>query len=319
MKRTTDGRIIDKRVIIDKKLLKEILLQIKIKKQLSWKKLANTLNISEQTLSHDWLMKNSTIPCNLFEKILNMNNEVNKSEIISKIKIVKPFWGQKMVNGKEKAKKIDIPDKNSENFAEFYGVMLGDGCLFSDRKGLSITADRILESDYFRNYLNKLIYRLFGIYPKFYLARDTRAMRCVLYSKNVVEYLSEISFPIGIKKDLYIPQFIVKNRKNLVKCLRGLMDTDGSLSAHPHSKIMIHMSITSKTLREDVADALKTIQIKPGVFNKGIMLYSQNAIRFCEVVGFSNLKNKLKYLEFKKTNRIPRSKEVERMLGKMKA
>ena len=74
------------------------------------------------------------------------------------------------------------------------------------------------------------------------------------------------------------------------------------------------MSITSQTLREDVANALTELEIKPGVFNKGIMLYSKNAIKFCETVGFSNLKNKIKYREFKKTGRVPKTKETEMLL-----
>jgi hypothetical protein len=96
------------------------------------------------------------------------------------------------------------------------------------------------------------------------------------------------------------------------------MDTDGSLSAHPHSKIMIHLSITSKTLKEDVANALTSLQITPGIFGKGIMLYSKNAIRFCEVVGFSNLKNNIKYDFFLKNGMVPRSKQVEDFIRSIK-
>mgnify|MGYP001565901110 CR=1 FL=1 len=57
MKKTVDGRIIDKRVIIDKKLLKSILLDIKIKNKISWKEFAKKLSVSEHTLMHDWLQK----------------------------------------------------------------------------------------------------------------------------------------------------------------------------------------------------------------------------------------------------------------------
>jgi hypothetical protein len=317
MERTSDGRILDKRVIINKKILKQILLNIKLKKQLSWKSFAIQLGVCEQTLSHDWLTKESTIPLELFEKVIKMDEEMDKSKIIKNIKIIEPFWGQKIINGKDKSKNIKIPDKNSEDLAEFYGIMLGDGCLFSDLKALAITADQILENDYFRNYLDKLIYNLFKLHPKFYPDKNTRAIRCVLYSKNVVKYLSDLNFPIGTKKDLHLPDFITKNKKSLTRCLRGLMDTDGSLSAHPHSKIMIHLSITSKTLREEVANSLIGLGIKPGVFNKGIMLYSKNAIKFCEIMGFSNLKNKIKYREFKKTGKVPKTKETEKLLKNM--
>ena len=218
MKKTVDGRIIDKRVIIDKKLLKSILLDIKIKNKISWKEFAKKLSVSEHTLMHDWLQKDNTIPLNVLYSIISLDKSLSKEKIMNNVKIIEPFWGQKFANGKSKAKEINLPDKNSEYLAEFYGIMLGDGCLFSDLKGLSITADRILEDDYFHRYLFQLIYKLFNIYPKIYLSKDSRAMRCVLYSKNVIKYMSELGFPIGFKKDLHIPDFIFQNKASLFKC-----------------------------------------------------------------------------------------------------
>jgi hypothetical protein len=126
-----------------------------------------------------------------------------------------------------------------------------------------------------------------------------------------VNYLAELGFQIGFKKNLRIPDFIKNNKINLAKCIRGIMDTDGSLSNHPHSKIMIHLSITSKTLREDVSKGLNKLGINHGKFNKGIMLYSKNAIKFHDVIGFSNLKNIIKYDKFLETGKVPKSKEVE--------
>ncbi len=310
MKKTSDGRIIDKRIWVDKKL-KETITNIKDKKQLSWQKFARVLNVSEQTLYHYWLNGNSTMPYELLEKVLSFDKEVNKSKILKKVQILQPFWGQKLSGGENKSKKITIPNKNSKDFAEFYGVLLGDGCLFSDLKGLSVTADRILDYNYLTEYIDGLIYHLFKLYPKFYFTKNTRTIRCVLYSKNVVKYLSDLGFPIGFKRDIYIPNFILDKKENLIKCLRGLMDTDGSLSAHPHSKIMIHLSITSDSLRKEVFEALRRLEIKSSLFSKGIMIYSKNAIRFCEIIGFSNLKNILKYKFFLKEGRVPKSKEVE--------
>jgi hypothetical protein len=311
MKKTGDGRIIDKRVIIDKKLFRDILYKVKIEKNWSWNEFARALEVSTHSLMSDWLQKDSTIPLRLLLKIIRLNKSISKETIMKKIKIIEPFWGQKLQHGKMKAKSIKVPDNNSEELAEFYGMMLGDGCLFSDLKGLSITADKILDYDYLTKYIDNLIYELFNLHPKYYFAKDSRAMRCVLYSKNAVGYLANLGFPIGFKKDLHIPKFISQNKACLIKCLRGLMDTDGSLSSHPHSKIMIHLSITSKTLREEVSEALSSLRINHGKFNKGIMLYSRNAKDFCELIGFSNLKNTIKYNLFLEKGIVPKSREVE--------
>ena len=311
MEKTKDGRIVDKRVLINKIILKNIILKIKNKNNWSWKQFANKLNVSTQILSHGWLIKNSTMPLNIFKKIISLDNSLNKEELMKKIKILEPFWGQKLEQGVDKTKIINFPDIHNSKFAEFYGILLGDGCLFSTLKGFSISGDKILDKDYFINYIGKLIKELFGVYPLFYYSKNTRSLTCILYRKKAVEYISKLNFPIGFKHDLIIPDFIKKNNANLARCIRGIMDTDGSLSAHPNSKIMIHLSITDSTLKKDVSSGLIKLGIKHGTFNKGIMLYSQNAIKFCDVVGFSNLKNILKYKFFLKEGRVPKSKQVE--------
>ena len=310
MKKTTDGRIIDKRIYINKNL-KNIITRFKNKNNLSWKEFAKFFDVSEQTLRHYWVNGNSTMPYGFLKKILSFDKNINNFNLLDKANILDSFWGQKLFNGENKSKQINTPDKNCEDFAEFYGILLGDGCLFSNLKGLSITADKKLDYDYLTNYIGTLIHNLFNLYPKYYFTKNTRTIRCVLYSKNVVKYLADLGFPVGFKRDLHIPKFIFKNKINLIRCLRGLMDTDGSLSAHPHSRIMIHLSITSETLREDVYRALSNLKIKTSLFDKGIMIYSKNAIMFCEIVGFSNLKNIIKYNFFLKEGIVPKSKQVE--------
>jgi hypothetical protein len=90
------------------------------------------------------------------------------------------------------------------------------------------------------------------------------------------------------------------------------MDTDGSLSSHPSSKIMIYISITSDSLRKSVVAGLKDLGLNGGEFNKGIMIYGKNKIdTFYKIFGFSNLKNLLKYDYFLKNSIVPSSKEVE--------
>lgn len=90
------------------------------------------------------------------------------------------------------------------------------------------------------------------------------------------------------------------------------MDTDGCLSAHPHSKIMIHLSITISSLRKSVLKGLQTLDIQGGEFNKGIMIYGEKKVKsFREIVGFSNYKNGYKYETFFKTGKVPSSSEVE--------
>lgn len=306
MNRTKDGRIIDKRVIIDKEILRKIILNIKEKNKFTWKDFASRFNVCEQTIRNDWIKKGNKIPLGIFNDLIKLHGAYN-----NKIKTVEPFWGQKLENGESKKVDIKIPNKESEEFAEFYGIMLGDGCLFSSLKGFSITGDSILDNNYLRVYIKNLIYHLFGIIPHYYPHKDSRGLNCIVYNKNAVEYISKLGFPIGLKKEISIPKFILGNKKRLANCIKGIMDTDGSLSAHPNTKIMIHLSITSKSLREDVSKGLKRLGIHFSKFNKGIMIYGKEVKKFYSLIGFSNYKNSFKYSKFLETGIVPKSKEVE--------
>lgn len=311
MKRTIDGRFIEKRVVIDNKLLKEIIYEIKVKHDLSWSQFGKKIGVGSQMIRHEWLIKNSTLPLSIFKKIEKLYGK----KIDMKLK--DPFWGQRLKDGKIKYKEVKLPDVNEVNFAEFYGILLGDGCVFSNLSGFSISGDKLLDKHYHEVYIKNLINYLFGTNPSFYYSKKQRSVSCFFYSKKVAEFLIKTGFPKGVKykTNPVIPQFIFKNSNNLSACIRGIMDTDGSLSYHPHSKVMIHLSITSPSLRRSVLCGLEEIGIKGGEFNKGIMIYGKDKIKnFYEKIGFSNKKNQIKYEIFSKGGKIPSSKEVERFL-----
>lgn len=311
MVRTTDGRFIENRVLIDKKILREMIYKFKDRNKLTWQEISSILKVSPQTVMHEWLIQSRTLPLSKFNKIKNLSGMYVSD---SKFKIIKPFWGQKLSQDKLNFKKVKLPDKNDKDFAEFYGIMLGDGCIFSDMNGISITGDRISDYFYYYEHLNNLIFKLFAVHPKFYINSYDRTIRCVLYSRKITRHLKKLGFPVGVKYNLNpeIPDYIFKDKKNLARLIRGLMDTDGSLSGHPNSKIMIHLSITMESLRDSVSDGLDCLGIKNGKFSKGIMIYTPEKIgKFHKIIGFSNFKNLYKYGEFSKNRIVPSAKEVE--------
>ncbi len=313
MDRTTDGRIIDKRVVIEKSALKKILLDVKKKNNLTYKQLADKFNVSEHTIMHDWVAKGNTIPLSVLDELIKMSN-LNLKYLSHKIKIKDPFWGQKFKDGVLKTKIVKIPNLYDEKFAEFYGALLGDGCLFSDLTGFAISGNKFLDYFYYHNHLRNLIFSLYGVYPSIYTSKKDKSIKCVVYSKEITRYLAKIGFPIGVKyeKNPTIPSFIFKKKRNLAACIKGLMDTDGSLSSHPNVKIMIHLSITIGSLRRSVENGLERLGIKGVIFNKGIMIYGIDKIRkFNGVIGFSNYKNIYKYDIFTKTGKVPSSEAVE--------
>ena len=131
--KTVDGRFVEKRVAINSKILKQIVIQAKKNKKLTWRELGLKLGVCEQTVRHDWINKGNTIPYSIFEKLIKMSNN-NLEELKNKIQVKEAFWGQRIKDGVIKTKKISLPDVESEKFAEFYGIMLGDGCVFSGKE-----------------------------------------------------------------------------------------------------------------------------------------------------------------------------------------
>lgn len=311
MSRTKDGRFAEKRILIEKRSLKKLIYTIKEKYHFTWDEFASRLRVSSQSIKHDWMDEKSTVPQSIFQKLVAMSGKDKKSY---KFKIIEPFWGQKYAYGKLKLKDVKTPDQTDPQFSEFYGILLGDGCVFSDLKGLSISGDRFLDYPYYHQYLKELIFKLFSTYPSLYFVKNERTIKCIVYSKVITNFLVGCDFPSGIKykKNPIIPNFIFKNKENLALCIRGLMDTDGSISAHPHSKIMIHLSITIKSLRNSVHKGLEELGIISGIFDKGIMIYGEDKInKFYKIIGFSNFKNLYKYNEFLLTGKVPSSKQVE--------
>jgi hypothetical protein len=320
MNRTRDGRFLDKRVLMNKDILKDIILDVKQSNNFTIEGLSKILGVGSQMVGHDWLIEGRTIPLTKLKILLRKSKNFKFSDMKNDITLMDNlYWGQKL---NKKEKKVIIPSINSKDFCEFYGIMLGDGCITSDMKSFVITGDKILEKPYYEDYLFKLISKLFGFPPKIIYSKDSRVARSIFYSKKICSFLASIGFPVGLKSkgNMSFPKFIKTSNENLASCIRGIMDTDGSLSSHPNVKIMIHFSITNKALRKSVLNGLNTLGIRGGEFNKGIMIYGSDKLnQFHKEIGFSNYKNIVKYNHFKTNGRVPSSREVETFIRAKKS
>lgn len=145
MRKTRDGRFIEKRVLISKEEIKFIIDSAKKNNNLTLNSLAARIGVSSQTIRHEWISLNRTIPLSLFNKIVILAGRSNLQDIIKRAKILKPFWGQSLEESKRTLKRVNLPERKSEDFAEFYGILLGDGCVFSNLNGLTITGDKFLD------------------------------------------------------------------------------------------------------------------------------------------------------------------------------
>lgn len=123
--------------------------------------------------------------------------------------------------------------RKSEDFAEFIGIMMGDGSVSTYHIGITLNATD--DDDYVR-FVSKLIFRLFGLHPKIYARKNKNAVVITVARKLLVAYLHSLGLPIGNKiiQNLNVPVWIMRNQSYARACVRGLMDTDGSVFNHTY-------------------------------------------------------------------------------------
>jgi hypothetical protein len=225
--------------------------------------LAKILGLSPRTI-RDWKREKfsmSLLGVKTLSKLLSQ-------KLPLKIKIEKPFWyvykgakkggvahykkyGRVGGDPKYRAKKWrewwetegklkDMPifhplpfkkPKPSVELAEFIGIMMGDGGM--SRWQIRITLHHLDDLAYGK-YVVKLIRKLFGVSPSVYHLPKYSVNDITVSRVRMVQYLNSLGLPIGnkIKQQLDIPDWIKMNKNFSVACVRGLIDTDGSIFTH---------------------------------------------------------------------------------------
>ena len=109
-----------------------------------------------------------------------------------------------------------LPDIKTTMFAEFYGAMLGDGCIYTAGDSLCIVGNLVLDRWYVEEYLQTVCKKLFNITPRIYLRPNDGSIAMVINSKHITAFFCELGFPRGkkMKAKLTIPSFFFKNFVN---------------------------------------------------------------------------------------------------------
>ena len=200
-------------------------------------------------------------------------------------------------------KSITRPGKSVE-LAEFVGIMMGDGGMTKNQ--LTISLNR--ETDYeYMTYVKNLVRRLFGVDPSLREDRDSLATDIVVSRVALVEFCQSIGLKVGnkIKQNLDIPDWVKKNGRFLKVCVRGLVDTDGSVFVHKYKvggKIYrykkMDFSSCSPPLLSSVYEFLNSLKLNPRITKDGkkIRIESIEGIRkYFLKVGSSNPKHLKRY------------------------
>jgi hypothetical protein len=124
-----------------------------------------------------------------------------------------------------------LVNKPSVELAEFIGIMLGDGNLNRYNYQIRVCGHNINSRQYFFNYIMPLANKLFDIKFNVYERPRYHQIYLVKSNKNLFYTLIKFGLVPGNKKlnNVTIPKWIFRDKKYLKACIRGLVDTDGTV------------------------------------------------------------------------------------------
>lgn len=160
------------------------------------------------------------------------NNESYRKEKWRKWWSTKGKLNEKIVR-LQRAKEIRIPSFD-EDLAEFVGIMIGDGGVAPYH--IAITLNSKTENRY-AVFICKLIKKLFDVVPRIYKRKNSHTIDVVVQRKKLVEFCQILGLKKGSKvvNQVTIPEWITRDNRLSTACMRGLIDTDGTVFLHSYS------------------------------------------------------------------------------------
>lgn len=332
------------RLRILKKEQKKFFKAIKARSGLSWLGLGKILNLSGRTL-RDWARCKYT-PSYKACKTLSQKFKV---DLPSDFKILDQYWYIKkyaargalvrqkiygLLGNREtrrkgglisQQKRREDPEKYrllgctvrkfirmlkpSVKLAELAGIILGDGGITSSQ--VRITLNRKSDREY-AGFVRKLMRGVFNESPS--IGEYHNVLTLTISGINVTEELERIGLKRGNKvvNQIAIPKWILRNKNYARACLRGLIDTDGSVYFHRHKTkgiryVNLGLTFTnhSRPLVYGANKILRDSNFSPSVVkNKRIYIYNLKEIkRYFKAIGSHNPKHTSKLSFYLKSHR----------------
>ena len=284
---------------------KEMLYKNKCRYGKTWREMANALGVKRYQVV-GWAFEQSLIP---EDKFLEIDKNGEYREYV--IEVLPENWGQvkagAILCARFNKTKPCKSFEHSEEFAELVGILLGDGNITAYVNGraqvyqVNVASGRKNEESYARNFVAPLLTKLSGIGHKILLKNN--AVYSCINSKEFVKELERNGLLPGnkIKNKLRIPGWIFEKDRYLRACIRGLVDTDGSVhrlsNKDPHLG-RISFKNFNQFLLEDVRNALIKLGFHPSKFIYRSIFLTRKAdlVKYYKEIGSNNL-YKLKRLE----------------------
>jgi hypothetical protein len=289
------------RILLRKGKQKELILLAK--GNLSWNVLGNKLGINSQYLSRELMNEERSLPEEIYRKLSDITKTNYNCFVEERLN---DNWGRSKggINSLGNTKKLIVPMEN-ESLGEVIGIILGDGHVSSFKRGnkkrcymIRIACNIETDNNYLTKYIPNLFNKVFGVKGNIFVAKESNAGYFSIYGKRVVEFINDKGLKSGNKKinNQGIPNWIKQNRNYLISCIRGLIDTDGSIHHISKNNKNLRISYTSyiPKLLNDVRNGLISLGFHPSKIMREnqIFLSRQSEIfRYLNEIGFGNQKN----------------------------
>lgn len=304
------------RLVLHKSKQKEL---IELAKgNLTWEKLANKVGCNSDYLSRDLRYGKIFLSDNFYKILCELANKDFNNFILEE---KEDNWGQSKGGINSPGSLKILPEiKFDEKLAEFVGAVLGDGHIEFFKRGkkigvyhVRIAGDLEKDKDYHLNYLRPLGKKLFNLDGKEILRiKEKNNGRSLTFSsRNLVEFFLSMGIKPGdkIRNQSTIPKWVFQDKKFLQACVRGLIDTDGSIarmSQRDYNLLRILFTNHNKTLLGDTRRAFIELGFHPSKLMNNRQFYLSRQVeieRYIKEIGFSNKKHKDRFIRF----RVPSS------------
>lgn len=189
-------------------------------------------------------------------------------------------------------KNVRLPGK-SRWLAEFIGICLGDGCASTYQ--VTVSLNSIADANYVPYVLN-LIKKLF---PDIKISIVKRTFNMIDIKINSITVSNFMKKNGVISNNKFVPKWILEKSIYIKSCVRGLFDTEGSISFKQYatkSNVSLYKQLNFRNFNLElmtfVRDSLISLNFKPtNTLNASLSLSNHQSIReFGKVIGFSNPK-----------------------------
>lgn len=307
------------KIILNTEYLREIVKELKVKDRIfTRRKISELIGISED-IYQKVLYKGYQLSINIFNKFksLFLDNfskqfllELYKKYTSYEKNLITHFEDDLIPHKKIIGQFEYMQLEENEELAEFMCIMCGDGHLSEDSQTVMITLNPVDEEHYV-DYTISMICNIFNLNPNelyYHEIEGQKTLQVILRRKSIHYSLVEKGKRTRdnknglipgdkLKNQIGVPDFVFKNKKSVIRGLKGLFDTDGGITVNHDKRIALNFENYSITLLNDFHKMCNLVEINSTLSKKSYQVNiteSKSVRKFLELVNPEKIKEPYK-------------------------